>query len=261
MTEGWEVLANFPTLNAKATRMMEALVKAAPEGTTATARYSGTRRNLMLYGPGSAVNLPIVRRHVKAGGHVAMWDLGYWERRDAMRLSIDTLHPKPEHIEQSPDEGRREFTLRNDASKGGPILLIGIGPKSVYAYDLHRMHQWELAKVAELRERFPRRDILWRPKGAIPYPLLNLPISHGTPIERALEGCSLLVCRHSNAAVDACIAGVPVECEDGAAFALYRNNPRPTPEERLRFLRRLTWWEWSRYEAPEAWAWIRKVVG
>ena len=35
-------------------------------------------------------------------------------------------------------------------------------------------------------------------------------------IADVLNGCSVVVCRHSNVAVDACIAGVPVECEGGA---------------------------------------------
>jgi hypothetical protein len=28
---------------------------------------------------------------------VATWDIGYWSRDDSMRLSIDALHPLPDH--------------------------------------------------------------------------------------------------------------------------------------------------------------------
>lgn len=260
MREGWEILADWPTLNAKATRMLRALIAAAPAGSEVTRAYGGERRCLMLYGPGSPVKLPIVRRHLKAGGRVAMWDLGYWDRPDAMRLSVDAMHPTPAQIEISPTNGRRAFELREDANPDGPILLIGLGPKSVFAYDLGRHQGWENTKVKELRQRFPTREILWRPKGEAPVPLRDLRFRHGMPIEDALRGCSLVVCRHSNVAVDACIAGVPVECEDGAAAALYRGNPAPTREQRLDFLNRLTWWNWSRLEADGAWEWIEKVT-
>jgi len=260
MREDWEILADWTALNAKATRMMKAMVAAAPPSAAVVRRYTGERRFLMLYGPGSATNLPTIQRHVAMGGMVAMWDLGYWGRPDALRLSIDALHPTPQQIAMSPAAGRRGFELREDADPNGPILLIGLGVKSVYAYGLKRAHAWEEAKVRELRERFPGRRILWRPKGDRSIPLLDLPLLHGMPIADALRGCSLVVCRHSNVAVDACIAGVPVECEDGAAAALYRGNPSPTRAQREDFLARLTWWNWSRMEAPAAWAWIQQVT-
>lgn len=259
MHDGWEVLVDHP-LNGKATRMMAALVQAAPAGIVETRQYEGNHRCLMLYGPGSPAKLPKVRRHLKFGGRVAMWDLGYWDRLDSMRLSIDTMHPTPEQIAMSPGTGRREFELRQDAAPDGPILLIGLGAKSVYAYGLGLSLDWELAKVADLRRRYPGREILWRPKGDKVLPLLDLKLCHGMPIEEALKGCSLLVCRHSNTAIDACMAGVPVECEDGAAAALYAAGPTTTPAQRLDFLNRLTWWQWSRFEAPAAWEWIQRVT-
>ena len=74
-----------------------------------------------------------------------------------------------------------------------------------------------------------------------------------------LKGASLVVCRHSNVAVDACIAGVPVICDDGAAFSLYRSNTSPTPEQRMDFLQRLSWWEWDRTEAGAAWEFIQEM--
>ena len=261
MRDGWEILADFHHLNSKATRMLRAMVDAVPEGrAVVTHSYTGARRCLMLYGPGSPLKLPSVQRHIKRGGRVAMWDLAYWERRDSMRLAIDSMHPTPEQIAASPAHGRRQFLLREDANPSGPILLIGLGPKSIYAYGTGQVQTWERAKLADLRLRYPGREIIWRPKGRRPFPLAGLRMSHGDPIEDALRGCSLLVCRHSNTAVDACIAGVPVECEDGAALALYRGNPAPSREQRADFLARLTYWEWSRFEAAAAWSWIEKVI-
>lgn len=261
LQDGWEVLTDFERLSAKATRMVRAMLAEAPPKTVACSRYIGRRRGLMLYGPGSPEKLPMVRRHLKAGGRVAMWDMGYWERRDAMRLSIDGLHPTAEQLALAPPgPGRRSFDLREDADSAGPILLVGLGPKSVFAYGLGHLHAWERAKVADLRLRYPGREIVWRPKGRQPLPLMDLPLRHGMPIEDALRGCSLVVCKHSNVAVDACVAGVPVECEGGAALALYGETPAPTREQRAELLRRLSWWEWSRFETEAAWRWIKRVT-
>ena len=259
MRDEWEILADDAMGN-KGRNFIRAMSDAAPQGSETVKSYSGKRRFLMVYGPGSPGRLPIIKNHIQAGGRVAMWDLGYWDRKGGMRLAIDTLHPTPEQIAMSPTEGRRGFSLRTDANPLGPILLIGVGPKSVYAYGLGRAQAWEMSKIADLRRRFPGREILWRPKGRYAIPLDRLRMVHGMPIEDAMAGCSLVVCRHSNVAVDACVAGIPVECDGGAALALYAGNPNPTPEQRLDFLNRLTWWEWSRPEAAQAWQWIEKVV-
>lgn len=261
MHAGFELLNDGVRLPARAQRFMAAMAAAAPAGTVQTTSYAGKHRGLMLYGPGALHRLPVIERHRKAGGMVAMWDLGYWDREKAMRLAVNTLHPTAEQLAMAPDgPGRREFVLREDADPDGPVLLIGLGPKSVAAYATGGQLAWEAQKAAEIQRRFPGREIRWRPKGHHPVPLPGTTTVHGNSIEEALLGCSLVVCRHSNVAVDACVAGVPVECEDGAALALYRGNPAPTREQRAEFLRRLSFWEWSRFNAEEAWAWVRRVT-
>lgn len=86
-------------------------------------------------------------------------------------------------------------------------------------------------------------------------------------IEKALQGCSLVVCRHSNVAVDAIIAGVPVVCYDGAANAIYNSEltkiVEPVAEPiRLKFLRNLAWWQWrdSEIRSGEMWKWMRTMA-
>lgn len=259
MHDGWQILTDWPALNAKATRMLRAMVEAAPPGAVATDRPDGSARGLMVYGPGSPVRHPMVKAHLARGGRVAMWDMGYWERQDAMRLSIDGLHPTPAQLELAADlPARRTFDLREDGDPAGPILLIGLGPKSVLAYRTGGFMAWEKAKVRELRGRFPGRVIRWRPKGRRVMSLPGTELWHGMPIEEAMRGCSLVVSHHSNASVDAVIAGVPFETEMGAAtwFA----GREITRESRAEFLRLLSWWEFSRFDAPAAWAWIEKVT-
>lgn len=259
MRNGFELLID-PPLMLKAEKFMNALRSNLPPGGEVQTSYKGDKRVLVLYGPGAPRRLAIIRKHRAAGGRVAMWDLGYWDRKHGMRLAVDHLHPSAEHLAMAPEgPGRREFALRNDADPAGPVLLVGLGPKSCVAWGLKPM-QWEREKLADLWNRFPRREIRWRPKGEESVALAGTTLTHGMPIEEALKGCSLVVCRHSNVAVDACVAGIPVECEDGAALALYRGNPNPSPAERAEFLRRLSWWEWRRSEPEAAWSWIAKVT-
>jgi hypothetical protein len=259
MIDAAEIMIDEP-MSMKAQRFMCAMADAAPHGSVRTTSYAGRHRLLMLYGPGAQRRLPLIARHYDRGGRVAMWDMGYWDH-PSMRLSIDTLHPTPAQLALAPDgPGRREFVLREDADPAGPILLIGLGSKSLYAYGLGVMpQQWENHRLRQLQRQFPDTAIVWRPKGKSRTGLKGLPMRHGMPIEDALRGCSLVVVRHSNVAVDACIAGVPVACEAGAALALYGAGSLPPRDERAEFLRRLSWWQWAGDQAAAAWGWINTV--
>jgi hypothetical protein len=259
MHDGAELLIDLP-LARRGRVMLEALGDTRPAGSKITTEYRGAHRLLVLYGVGHALRFQARREHLARGGHVAMWDMGYWDREDAMRVSIDSLHPSAEQLALAPEGQRRRVALREDADPDGPILLIGLGKKSAHMYGLLPL-QWEDAKLAELQSRFPDRRILWRPKGAQFVVLKRTSSGHGLPIEMVLKGCSLVVCRHSNVGVDACIAGIPVECDDGAARAIYAETSSPSREVRAEFLRRLAWWNYRPNEAREAWEWMRRVTG
>lgn len=258
--DGCEILIDAPM--AKRGRAMLCAMASANQRTAAvTDKYAGRHGLLMLYGAGLESRRAATLAHLGAGGRVASWDLGYWDREVALRLSLDGLHPDPGHLAMAPATGARgpARTLREDANPAGPILLVGLGKKSEALYRLGHL-EWERRTLAALRLRFPGRAIAWRPKGKRPEPLEGTVSRWDMPIEHALWGCSLVVCRHSNVAVDAAIAGVPVECEGGAAAALFGDNPRPTRPQRAEFLRRLGWWNWSPSEAADAWVWIRRTT-
>lgn len=259
MRESAEILIDLPMVG-KGQRMLEALADAAPPGSTATRHYSGQHRVLVIYGPGESRRRQIAKTHLQLGGRVVMWDLGYFDRPDGMRLSVDGMHPTPEQLLMSPLLGRRSFELREDADPAGPVLLVGLGEKSLPAYRLQPL-QWERAAVERIRRRLPGAEIIWRPKGNIVRSLAGVRPEAGGTIEEALRGKSLVVCRHSNVGVDAALAGVPVWCDDGAAAALYSAGPNPTPAQRLQFLHRLSWWNWSPAEAAACWEWVRRCVG
>lgn len=258
-----EVLIDETTakpMNPRGKAMLRALYDADPTSTILSRIYRGTAKILVMYGVGDPGRRSLMATHMRNGGVVVCIDMGYWDKnRGAMRVAINAVHPLPEHIARSPLTPRRHFTLTDVANPKGPILLAGTGKKSMATYGQQHL-VWERDKLRELRKRFPGHQVLWRPKGAVPTPLLDAPLRVGMPIEQAVQGCSLVVCRHSNVAVDACEAGVPVECEAGAAYALFRGNPAPTREQRADFLARLSHWNYMPQEAARLWKHVEMIA-
>jgi hypothetical protein len=178
------------------------------------------------------------------------------------RVSIGGFHPKNvmEGMFHGKHRWERAGLTITQAKCKGTIMLVGNGPKSVAV----GADRWSLKKSRELKEVFPDRRVSYRPKPNRPNErsVLCDEISRGT-IEQALARTSLVVCRHSNVAVDACRMGVPVVCDDGAAAAIYPKlladyQNQPDALTRLEFLQRLAWWQWTptEIESGEAWKWL-----
>ena len=258
MTPGVELILDAPA-SARGKRFFAALKAAAPDWVHASSVYTGRRNVICLYGGGNPVRMEYIAAHRARGGRVVAWDLAYWDRIDSLRVAVDGLHPTAQQLAVAGDApGRRAFHLRNDADAAGHVLLVGLGRKSVAATGAAPL-RWERRALAVARERWPGARIVWRPKGE-PIALDGLPMSVGVPIERALLGARAVVCAHSNVAVDACVAGVPVYCEGGAAASLYAETPSPDARARSTFLRQLSWFEWHRRDASAAWAWVLKLL-
>jgi hypothetical protein len=178
-------------------------------------------------------------------------------------MAVNGHHPKD--VMAGPDPGSDRFSaaglpMGSVADPEGPIMLVGIGPKS----NAVGADGWTRNKARELTALFPGRKIVYRPKPNKPLEVEHYPLSTG-PIDRALEGISLVVCRHSNVAVDACRMGVPVVCDDGAAAAIYPKrlsdkDKQPSEAVRMEFLRRLAWWQYSQDEPELIWQWIKRCV-
>jgi hypothetical protein len=217
---------------------------------------------LVLYGVGAPGRSDIRHAQLATGGRVIMWDLGYFGRlkyTGYLRCSVDTDHP-PQWFDRTPPNpsrfGQLKIQLRDSYDPNGHIVLVGLGPKS---RSYLNEPSWEEQKLAGLRARFPDRKIFFRPKPNNLYPDIKADlIDCESPIQDVLKGASLVVCRHSNVAVDAVVANVPYEAEDGAAMWLV-GKPY-TRENRLDFLYRLAWWQWRSVEAFFAWQFIRKTV-
>lgn len=249
------ILGDAESLTART--ILGAMIEAARDdgvSLTVTKRYTGCAPYLMLWGVGRAEYMTARERHLAGGGHAILWDMGYVGRgkHDAyVRVTIDHDHPWRELDRTPADPIRWEsfgIPLREDANPDGHVVLACLGRKSVAAFHLEG---WDDRALSRLRRRFPTADLVRREKPRSRYAYI-------TPIEDVLRGARLVVCRHSNVAVDAVIAGIPFECEDGAAYWL-REKPY-TVENRLDFLHRLCWWQWTCYEAPAAWRFIKGML-
>jgi hypothetical protein len=224
--------------------------------------YEGKSDWLLLFGVGARLHHPARDAHVASGRKALLWDLGYFGREKLtgyMRASIDDDHPQ-RLLDQAPVSDSRwrahGLGVEDLADPAGHVVLVGMGRKQrVY---LGR-EDWERFKFAELMERFPDRAIVYRPKRSSDPVQLPCPRREGGSIREVLRGASLVVCRHSNVAVDAVIAGVPFEAEDGAAMWL--KDKKYSLENRIEFLHRLSWFQWRPDEMPDAWLFLRGFLG
>lgn len=254
----------FPKIAARGGRMLRAMVE---EGVDAgvdcrvTEQYQGNSPWLMSYGLGHPGRRVSTDSHLKGGGHLIGWDMGFWDRSESMRLTVDADHTKNLPPVPSDRWEATGFSLRNEYKKDGPIILVGLGRKTRIQFGFEGL-AWELRTLAAIRAAYPKREVLYRPKKMERMQGVR---SLSGPIEQAIKGASLVVCKHSNVAVDACIAGIPVVCEDGAAAYLYGNDLAqpiaPSNEQRLEFLIRLAYWQWKPSEAASAWKFLKTVLG
>jgi len=245
-----------PSADAVLLAMRSALIEAG-EKVVETRQYKGGSEWLVLFGVGAAAHSVARDRHVAGGGKALLWDLGYWGRRKKVGYFKATLNSDhPQHLlDKAPANPSRwnrfGISLRNDFDKDGPIILVGLGRKSRD----YLGHDWEARAFADVRGRFPDRRVIYRPKTFTDELKLPCERNDSSPIEDLLRGASLVVCRHSNVGVDAVIAGVPVETEDGAAVWLKGREDR-----RLEFLQRLAWFQWKPTEAAEAWVFMKGIA-
>lgn len=258
-----------PNTSTKAVRFLDALQASAVDaGVKAftSDRYKACDV-LVLYGLGGHDRLPVAEKHLDSGKPFIAIDLGYWGRTNkdrVFRISFNSNHPDSVMDGDAPSGERfrsANVPTGNLYNPDGPVMLIGNSSKSrVFGAD-----GWTAQKSDEIRAAFPDKQLIYRPKpkhpieGRVTYD----DISEGV-IDEALHGVSLVVCRHSNVAIDACRLGVPVACEGGAAASIYPTlenyTQQPCAERRQDFLHRLAWWQYCAAESVQAWTFIKGKV-
>ncbi len=228
-------------------RMLRALAMNAPTDVNVlvTDQYGGRSDWLMLFGMGEPRRNRMCAEHLAKNRRIVVWDLGYWDRLNSLRVSVDHQHPWRWIYRMPVTSGRgHPAPLRDDFDPNGPTLFAGMGRKS----KLQLGSAWDSLKIAELQRSGASLRIRDKPA--------RKTNENMVPIDEALLGCSKVVTHHSNVAVDGIVAGIPHEVADGAAFAL---KPTRDPALRRDFLDRLGSWQWSAHEAPEIWNFLRSI--
>lgn len=231
----------------------------------ATTRYEGGRKLLVMWGPGHPTHYSAFKRHRKAGGIGIAFDMGYWDQGRGStalgmnRVAVNALHPDNIVMRIRWDVPRPGYVppvLRDDWKHRGRVVLVGLGPKTREQYGL-RDGEWERGMLSRIKAAWHGARVVLRPKPGTPFVSIGIPVVEGR-IEDELVGAHAVVCKHSNVAVDAIKAGVPVICEAGAAAAICATRvdaiEHIVPMERERredFLARLAWYQWT---AAECWA-------
>ncbi len=136
-----------------------------------------------------------------------------------------------------------------------------MGPKGSRAEGFSPL-AWERRAVAMIRQH-SARPIIYRPKPnwENPLPLQGVETApKDQDLMEALRGCHAVVAHHSNAAVEALVAGIPAFVVEGIALPMGRSDlamieqPR-YPGTRAQWLADAAWTQWSVAEMSSGAAW------
>jgi len=182
---------------------------------------------------GFADRLREVYNNYKEKSTVVYLDLGYWQRRIRTRYDghykvvVNGRHPTDYFQNHRHDDSRLTHLgvqIEDWREGGDSIIIAGLSEKAARAEGLD--HQaWERQAYATLK-RHTDRPIIYRPK---PNCSRSRPIKgalydkRSTPAE-LFKKAHAVVARHSNMAVEALCAGVPVFVEAGVALPMARTN-------------------------------------
>lgn len=168
--------------------------------------------------------------YLETGRHFVYLDLGWWDRKPAgavhggfHKVVVDAREPNAYFRRQSSPDRFSRFGLEVKPWRtgGNHILLAGMSAKSAGTRG-YLPQQWEVDMISQLRS-VTTRPIVYRPKPSWPdaTPIEETTFSPAhVPIDRALKGAWAVVTLHSNVAVDALVAGIPIHCQQGVALPL-----------------------------------------
>lgn len=225
------------------------------------AKFTGNAELIMTWGMGHIGRRKDLNQQIAKGGHVVGWDLGYFSRDTYLRVTIDGDHPA--NVCNMPGDRFAAHNLRltDTYNPDGHILLIGMGIKSRAQFG-YIGPVFELTTLYKLQRDYPERKILYKPKKTDPSEL-KCKAAPANIID-ALDGCALVVSRHSNVSLDAALCGVPAVCDDGIGASLYgsdvRNPTIATKAQREQLLYNAAYWQYKSTEASQAWEWIKSRV-
>jgi hypothetical protein len=191
-------------------------------------------------------------------------DLGYWNRTDYYRLCVNSWGPE-KYVKAGLPSGRFEslgVTIKPWRTEGKEIIVMGASEKAMPQHGYGYM-KWEV-KTLRACEKFGKRVVFRpKPKDQSKHPVNGYGYDE-RPLDVALQNAWAVVAHHSNAALDALVAGVPVHCEKGAAAAFsvpFESLADPVLlPGREQFLADVAWLQWTAAEmrSGEAWAHLKE---
>lgn len=186
-------------------------------------------------------------------------DLGYWRRDEFYRVCVNGWSPD-RYVRAGLCSSRFDalgLDLKPWRTGGTEILIAGCSPKSAADHGLGYM-EWETRVAKALKDC--GRPVMYRPKPTDKAKRRIRGIGYDErPIGEALESAYAVVTHHSNSAVDALLAGLPVHCEIGVAAGM--SAPLETiagakePEGREQFLHDVAWLQWTLAEMGSGTCW------
>ena len=214
-------------------------------------------------------------RDYPAAGRTALYvDLGYWGRKDATKegrftgfhkISVNGRHPTAYFQARAHSDDRfatSGLVVRPWQPPGSSVLIVGMGPKGSAAEGYPALG-WETEALGVMRAR-TRRPFIYRPKPNWQAPP-RLPGASMAPagqsLEDALRDCHAVVAHHSNAAVEAIVAGVPAFVAEGVAVPMASTdltqieNP-VRPDGREQWLADIAYTQWSVAEIATGLPWL-----
>lgn len=249
----WEILRSPSQCRAirrlKSTRALDQL--AALGDCEVTQQYNGKCDWLIIWGATAPLQKDAFNKHRASGRNVLCLDLGYFKQeKNSVRISINAPHPQ--NIMKFANGPRPGFVVPelNDIyyNPEGPIMIIGMGPKTRNGYGFPGM-SWEKEQIKKIREVFPDRRIMYRPKPNQIEVLDGCGSAGDGDIEHALRGVALAIVYGSNVAIDCALRGIPCVAYNGAGRFAYpeqitRNPERLLGDARADFLHRVAWFNW-----------------
>lgn len=207
----------------------------------------------------------IMREHERA----VFIDFGYWgrTRKDSVyhKIAVNDRHPTAYFRTQTPDFTRLDqqgVEIHPYRRGGKKILLIGMSPKAAGTCG-YEPGEWERQTADRIRQ-YTSRPIVYRPKPsdgfAKPIPGTEFG-SRRITLHDALDDVHAVVARHSNAAVEALLYGVPVFVEDGVTLGMSHNDlsliETPYyPDNRREWAADIAWTQWTLKEMATAEPWV-----
>lgn len=193
------------------------------------------------------------------GGHFVYIDLGWWNRKplgDVLggfhKVVVDGREPGPYFRGNFATDrfAAHSLTAAPWRADGRHVLLAGMSAKSARTRG-YGPQEWERRTIEQIKA-VTNRPIVFRPKPswteATPIP--GTIFSPGdSPLGAALRDCWAVVTLHSNVAVDALLAGVPVNVAEGVAAEfstpLAQIEAPRMPDGREQLMADIAWQQWT----------------